>query len=98
MHRTPHLSICAQKPLTSTPKMPYKFFFGNNLSWRPKAFRVRTVKSSYILIKLSLSIACLLLYNAVIFAQDPELVRHFDYDAKAPLDLKIISSQKRGDA
>jgi dienelactone hydrolase len=32
------------------------------------------------------------------FAQDPELVRHFDYDAKAPLDLKIIGSQKRGDA
>ncbi len=44
-----------------------------------------------------LSIACLLLFNAVVFAQDPELVRRFDYDAKAPLDLKIISSQKRGD-
>ena len=49
-------------------------------------------------IKLSLSVACLLLYNAVVFTQDPELVRRFDYDAKAPLDLKIISSQKRGDA
>ena len=47
------------------------------------------MKSSYILVKLSLSSACLLLYNAVVFAQDPELVRHFDYDAKAPLDLKI---------
>jgi dienelactone hydrolase len=34
----------------------------------------------------------------VVFAQDPELVRRFDYDAKAPLDLKIISSQKRGDS
>ena len=49
-------------------------------------------------IKLSLSVACLLLYNAVVFTQDPELVRRFDYDAKAPLDLKIISSQKRGDS
>jgi len=56
------------------------------------------MKSSYILIKLSLSVACLLLYNAVVFAQDPELVRRFDYDAKAPLDLKIIGSQKRGDS
>ena len=56
------------------------------------------MKSSYILVRLSLSIACLLLSNAVVFAQDPELVRRFDYDAKAPLDLKIISSQKRGDS
>jgi len=56
------------------------------------------VTSSHILVKLSLSIACLLLYNAMGLAQDPELVRHFDYDAKAPLDLKIISSQKRGDS
>ena len=29
------------------------------------------MKPSYILVKLSLSIACLLLYNAVVFAQDP---------------------------
>ena len=50
------------------------------------------MKSSHILVKLSLSIACLLLSNAMGFAQDPELVRHFDYDAKAPLDLKIIGS------
>src|ERR1041385_3468655 len=56
------------------------------------------MKSSYILVKLSLSIAGLLLYNAIVFAQDPELVRRFDYDAKVPLDLKIISSQKRSDA
>jgi hypothetical protein len=59
--------------------------------------RISVEQSSYILVKLSLSVACLLLYNAVVFAQDPELVRRFDYDAKAPLDLKIISSQKRGD-
>ena len=41
------------------------------------------MQSSYILVKLSLSIACLLLYSAMVFAQDAELVRHFDYDAKA---------------
>ena len=55
------------------------------------------MKSSYILVKLYLSIACLLLYNAVVFAQDAELVRRFDYDANAPLELKIVGSQKRGD-
>jgi len=36
--------------------------------------------------------------GAANFAQDPELVRHFDYDPKAPLDLKIVGTQKRGDA
>ena len=29
------------------------------------------MKSSHVLFRLSLSIACLLLYNAVAFAQDP---------------------------
>ena len=56
------------------------------------------MKSSLGLVKLSLSIAWLLLCCAAISAQDPELVRHFDYDAKAPLELKITGSQKRGNA
>jgi len=56
------------------------------------------MKSSFVLVKLSLGIACLLLYTATLCAQDPELVRHFDYDAKAPLELKVIGSEKRGDA
>lgn len=56
------------------------------------------MKSSFVLVKFSLSIACLLLFTASLFAQDPELVRHFDYDAKTRLDLKIIGSQKRGEA
>src|SRR5690348_13588719 len=55
------------------------------------------MKSSYALVKLFLSIACILLCNAVAFSQDAQLVQRFDYDAKAPLDLKIVSSQKRGD-
>jgi len=30
-------------------------------------------------------------------AQSPELVSHFDYDKSAPLDIKTISTEKRGD-
>lgn len=56
------------------------------------------MKSSFVLVKLPLSIACLIWCSAVVFAQDPELVRHFDYDAKAPLELKTIGTQKRGEA
>src|SRR6185369_407132 len=56
------------------------------------------MKFSFVLVKLSLSIACLLSCGAVVRAQDAELVRHFDYDAKAPLELKILGTQKRGEA
>jgi dienelactone hydrolase len=49
------------------------------------------------LVKLSLT-AVLLLFSRSAFAQDPELVRHFDYDAKAPLGFKILGSEKRGEA
>ena len=56
------------------------------------------MKSSPVLVKLSLSIACLIWGSVVVFAQDPELVRHFDYDASAPLELKIIGTQKRDEA
>jgi len=56
------------------------------------------MKFSFVLVKLSLSIACLLSCGAVVRAQDAELVRHFDYDAKAPLELKIRDTQKRGEA
>ena len=56
------------------------------------------MKSSPVLVKLSLSIACLIWGSVVVFAQDPALVRHFDYDAAAPLELKIIGTQKRDEA
>ena len=49
------------------------------------------------LVKLSLA-GLLLLFNGSASAQDPEMVRHFDYDPKAPLELKTIGTQKRGDA
>jgi len=49
-----------------------------------------------LLVKLTLSI-CFLCSSPTI-SQDPELARHFDYDAKAPLELKTVGTQKRGDA
>jgi len=48
--------------------------------------------------RLWLIFASVILCYSLAHAQDPELVRHFDYDAKAPLELKILGSQKRGDA
>ena len=33
-----------------------------------------------------------------IAAQDPDLIRHFDYDNKAPLELRTIGTEKRSDA
>ena len=56
------------------------------------------MKSSFVRVKLPLSIAYLIWCSAVVFAQDAELVRHFDYDAKAPLELKTLGSEKRGEA
>lgn len=49
-----------------------------------------------LLVKLSLSIA--ILCSSLCLAQDPELVRHFDYDKSAPLELKTLGTEKRGNA
>lgn len=49
------------------------------------------------LIKFFLGIVFVLLSGTNLFAQDPELVRHYDYDKNAPLDLKTVGTQKRGD-
>ena len=48
-----------------------------------------------LLVKLSIFLG--IFYTAVV-AQDAELVRHFDYDQSAPLELKTVGTQKRGDA
>ena len=56
------------------------------------------MRFSALLVKLSLGIAFLVLCNSALFAQDAELVRHFDYDAKAPLELKVLGTEKRGEA
>ena len=50
------------------------------------------------LVKLMLGISLLASYNATLLAQDPELIRHFEYDPKLPLELKILSNEKRGGA
>jgi cephalosporin-C deacetylase-like acetyl esterase len=49
-----------------------------------------------LLVKLSLSLA--ILCSSLAFAQDPEMVRYFDYDRSAPLELKTLGTEKRGDA
>ena len=48
-----------------------------------------------LLVKLSL-LAVLPL--ASVLAQDPEMVRHFDYDKNAPLELQTLSAKTRGKA
>ena len=49
------------------------------------------------LIKFLAGIVFVLFSGVVVFAQDQELVRHYDYDKNAPIDLKTIGTQKRGD-
>lgn len=53
------------------------------------------MRFSALLVKLSF---ITVLSSATVFAQDPELVRHFDYDKSAPLELKTLGTEKRGDA
>jgi dienelactone hydrolase len=48
--------------------------------------------------QLFLLVGTLLLCASPLFAQADELVRHFDYDARAPLDLKQIGVKHRGSA
>lgn len=54
--------------------------------------RTRLYLVQFILLIGILSISALLL-----FAQDAELIRHFDYDQKAPLGVKEIGIEHRGD-
>jgi len=56
------------------------------------------MRFSALLVKLSLGIAFLVLCNSALSAQDAELVRHFDYDAKVPLEMKVLGTEKRGEA
>jgi len=46
---------------------------------------------------VKLSIIALFMATAV-SAQDPEMVRHFDYDKSAPLELKTLGTETRGEA
>jgi dienelactone hydrolase len=49
------------------------------------------------LIKFFVGIVFAVCSSSSLFAQTPEMVRHFNYDRNAPLDLKIIGTEKRGD-
>ncbi len=42
-------------------------------------------------------LATLLFFVPTLFAQDPALLRHFDYDRKAPLDIREAGVEQRGD-
>ena len=48
------------------------------------------------LVQLALLIGILLASTALLFAQDAEMIHHFDYDQKAPLGIKEVSVEKRG--
>jgi cephalosporin-C deacetylase-like acetyl esterase len=37
------------------------------------------------------------LFAAAVFPQDQEMLRHFDYDKKAPLDIKEVGVERRGE-
>jgi hypothetical protein len=41
--------------------------------------------------------AILLIAPLPSFAQDADLLRHFDYDQKAPLDMQEVGVEHRGD-
>ena len=53
------------------------------------------MRFQHLLVKLSI---LTFISSAAVYAQDPELVRHFDYDKTAPLELKTLGTQKRGEA
>ena len=48
------------------------------------------------LLQFTLPIGILLFAAMPLFAQDAELVRHFDYDKKAPINHKQIGMEQRG--
>jgi len=43
------------------------------------------------------TLAAIILFASTLFAQDPDLLRHFDYDQKAPLDIQEVGVEQRGD-
>jgi len=43
------------------------------------------------------TLALIVLFASTLFAQDADLLRHFDYDQKAPLDIQEAGVEQRGD-
>jgi dienelactone hydrolase len=56
------------------------------------------MRFSALLVKLAIGAMLALASSTAVFAQDAEMVRHFDYDKTAPLELKTLGTEKRGDA
>ncbi len=56
------------------------------------------MKRSFRIFQLTLLTGIFLISGQAPSAQDPELLRHFDYDQKAPLGIKQIGVQHRGGA
>lgn len=56
------------------------------------------MRFSALLVKLSVGVLLAVASSTAVFAQDAEMVRHFDYDKTAPLELKTLGTEKRGDA
>jgi dienelactone hydrolase len=56
------------------------------------------MKTTNRFIRFVLAIAAILAFNSICFSQDPDLARHFDYDQKAPLNLKQTGVQRRATA
>ena len=55
---------------------------------------MRTIRAAQLLF----AIGILAINFSASFAQDPDLVRHFDYDQKAPLNIKPLGVQRRATA
>src|SRR3989475_9592517 len=55
------------------------------------------MKNLTTVIRLCLTIGIVVINAAFLFAQDAELIRHFDYDQKGPLSVKEIGVEHRGD-
>jgi len=43
------------------------------------------------------SLTGLVLFASTLFAQDPAVVHHFDYDRKAPLEIREAGVEQRGE-
>src|SRR5437660_6608319 len=48
------------------------------------------------LVQVVLLIGIILTSTAILHAQDAEMIHHFDYDQKAPLGIKQVGVEKRG--
>ena len=56
------------------------------------------MKTMIRMIRPIISVLIMLITASIVYSQDPDLVRHFDYDQKAPLEIKQIGVQRRATA